>query len=372
MSGLYLHIPYCKQKCHYCDFHFSTSLQTRDEMVEALISELDQRKDYLKQPLNTIYFGGGTPSLLTAKDFEKIFSCISDNFRINSNAEITVEANPDDLDEKKLTELKSVGVNRLSIGIQSFDDKVLQWMNRAHTKQQTYNAIEAATRLGYENITVDLIYGIPDQNENYWPDQLKQFFSLNLPHLSAYTLTIESSTAFGNWARKGSLIPASDEQALREFDLLLSEVVKHDFEQYEISNFAREGYISQHNSAYWKGLPYLGIGPSAHSYNGAVREWNVANNNKYIQAIKTGSGIRETEVLSEEDKFNEMLLTRLRTKWGVDLASLKAKYPEFYSETVTEIENYLSSGHLSVTDEVLSVTTKGKFIIDAITADLFV
>lgn len=320
MAGLYLHIPFCAQACHYCDFHFSTNLRTRSEIVDALRKELGMQQHYLQnEPLATIYFGGGTPSLLDARELEAIFSSIREHFTVEQSAEITLEANPDDLTPQRLESFRNLGINRLSIGIQSFDDDVLKFLNRSHNSQAASQCVIRARQAGFNNISVDLIYAIPGQNDSAWTENIRQAIGLQPNHISSYSLTIEEKTVFGKWSSKGTLNAVSDDIAAVQFETLMTILEKEGFDHYEISNFARPGFQSQHNSSYWRQQKYLGIGPSAHSYNGESRQFNISNNTAYQKAIQTGKIPFEREVLTVEDRINEYLLTGLRTSWGCDL-----------------------------------------------------
>ena len=373
MAGIYLHIPYCKQKCHYCDFHFSTLLDNRKEMLRALLSEIDQRQDFLeKEVINTIYFGGGTPSLFTVAELDDLIGMIRRLYTVSDQAEITMEANPDDLSYDKLKALSGLGINRLSVGVQSFDDEVLKWMNRAHTAKQVYESLDAVRKAGIENVTLDLIYGIPETDLTYWEQQLEELIRNDFPHLSAYCLTIEPKTAFGTWLKQGKMIQLADEKALEQFRFLTEFMPSHGFEQYEISNFAKAGFISRHNSAYWLGEKYLGIGPSAHSFNGVARAWNVANNSNYIRQVLSKEEYSSSELLSTEDRFNEYILTRLRTKWGIYRKDMNHISKTLHEQIKPDIERHLKLGNIRQNGEGYYLTGQGKFIADAISSDLFV
>lgn len=372
MAGIYVHIPFCKVKCHYCDFHFSIQQHNLNLLVEAIEIELVSRKDYLdNESVKTIYFGGGTPSILEPKLIEGLLNRIYQNYFVEQDCEITLECNPDDLSEEKLFSLKSLGVNRLSIGVQSFDDQVLKFMNRAHSKQQAIQSIERAVACGISNITIDLIYGVPNTTIKSWEKELYQMINLGVPHLSAYCLTIEPNTVFGNWYKTGKLEPLSDQMSLDQFQYLMEFMSLNGYEQYEISNFAKPGKISRHNSAYWKGDKYLGVGPSAHSYNQIERGWNIANNPRYIKNIHNAAAIYTAEKLSTQDRFNEYVLTRLRTKWGLvqhEMEEISAKDAE---KAVKILSGYIQSGEVLLKDDLFLLTNKGKYIADGISADLF-
>ncbi|WP_027421423.1 radical SAM family heme chaperone HemW [Crocinitomix catalasitica] len=373
MAGIYIHIPFCKVKCHYCDFHFSVQLATIPKLVEAILLEIDLRTDYLQgETIETIYFGGGTPSVLASNQIERILRKIEDRFAIAENCEITFECNPDDLTKEKLADLKSLKINRLSIGIQSFDEEVLKYMNRAHNSQQAIEAIEWSREMGFENSTVDLIYGIPNLSLDDWKKQVDKMLSFQINHLSAYCLTIENNTVFGAWQKKGELTLPSDETSLAQFQYLIDELPNFGYEQYEISNFAKENSISKHNSAYWLGKAYLGIGPSAHSYNHTQRQWNVANNGKYLKGVQKGTDFYELEDLTIEDRFNDYILTRLRTKWGINLDDLANISLVNLPKTKKILNDKIALGDIEIKGEIYSLTNQGKYVADAISADLFI
>ncbi len=374
MAGVYIHIPFCKKACHYCDFHFSTSLQNKELLVEALCLEIALRKDYLEnKKLSTIYFGGGTPSLLTPAELNKILSKIKERFDIFPDAEITLEANPDDLIIEKINELTEAGINRLSIGIQSFFDEDLERMNRSHTAKQAIQAVENAKIGGIHNISIDLIYGLPNLTIEKWAANLEQAFKLDVPHLSAYCLTIEEKTAFNTFLQKGQITLPKEPETIAQFELLMSEAAKHNFIHYEISNFCKEGQQSKHNSNYWSNEHYIGIGPSAHSYNGVSRQFNVKNNSIYIKGITTGTPNVEMELLTKENKFNEYIMTRLRTIWGISPSFISQGFGEdVLNSFLSGAEPYVSSGHLQWQQDSLILTQKGKLLADKIASDLFV
>ena len=342
-------------------------------MVEAICKELDQKKNYLDlEKINTIYFGGGTPSILDTQLLKKIVSSIYLNYDVISEVEFTFECNPDDLNERKLKDLKVIGVNRLSIGIQSFENEQLQFMNRAHNSNEALNCVQLAQSFGFSNITIDLIYGLPNTSHDYWQKQIKKALDLNVNHISAYCLTIEDKTVFGNWHKKGKLKLVDDEYSLQQFKMLQIELEKNGFDHYEISNFSKNGFISKHNSAYWLGEKYIGIGPSAHSFNGKKRQWNVSNNIKYINGLKNNSSYFEEEHLSDSDKFNEYILTRLRTKWGVNLDELFLIDDNYKLHVLSEIDKFIKNKDLLMVDNTIYITQKGKFIVDYISSELFI
>ena len=373
MGGIYIHIPFCKVKCHYCDFHFSTQLSSKERMVEALLLEINLEKNFFggNDQIETIYFGGGTPSIISPAELDSIIQRIQHTFTVSPEAEITVECNPDDITREKLKAYKASGVNRLSIGIQSFQDKFLKRMNRAHTAAEAKSSIQIAQEQGIHNMTIDLIYGVPDQSLEDWQNDIDEALALNVPHIFAYSLTIEPNTVFGHLKNKGNLRLPNDEQYLDFFTLIRKRTALAGMEHYEISNFARRGFISKHNSAYWKGKPYLGIGPSAHSFNGSARSWNVANNFRYMNAMESGNLSKESEKLSSRDHFNEYLITRLRTKWGITRKKLKKISSAFYLRIETTLDQYILDGYLIEIDGVITLSSQGMFISDAIAEDLY-
>lgn len=373
MAGIYLHIPFCRQACYYCDFHFSVDQEKKQQIVEAIAREIDMQQAYLGQEsISTIYFGGGTPSLLTQAEFDTLFKTLHRNFRIDPDAEVTVEANPDDLTSEKINSLKTVGVNRLSIGIQSFDDTVLQFLHRAHNGHAAREAVESAQQAGFNNISIDLIYAIPGQDDNAWRRNIEQAVKLNPGHISSYSLTIEQKTVFGRWAEKGKLKPVDDELAATQLEMLVEILGQHGYEQYEVSNFARPGYRSRHNSSYWQQQKYLGVGPSAHSYNGASRQYNLSNNHLYLKAVDEGQIPFTQEILTREDKINDYLLTTLRTTWGADLGWLKTALGYDVIERHGRYITTLLENNLATLQQGrLTLTKRGKLLADKISSDLF-
>ncbi|RYY34162.1 MAG: radical SAM family heme chaperone HemW, partial [Sphingobacteriaceae bacterium] len=308
MAGIYLHIPFCKKACHYCDFHFSTSLKYKDEMLQAMAKEIGMQRDYLAgETIETIYFGGGTPSILAADDINRLLNTITELHTVSSDAEITLEANPDDLDKTKLQALRQTAVNRFSIGIQSFYDDDLAWMNRVHRGAEAEASVKRAQDTGFENITADLIYGYPLLTDTKWKNNIQKVFELDVPHVSAYSMTVEPQTALASFISKKKQPPMNEQQSAEQFTYLIEAMQKQGFEQYEISNFCKPGQYSRHNSNYWKGVKYLGIGPSAHSFNGETRQWNIANNTQYIEGLTANKIPSETEILSEADRLNEYI-----------------------------------------------------------------
>ena len=374
MAGIYIHIPFCKQACHYCDFHFSTNMQLNNDMIDAMIEELYLQKSFFyPDRVDTIYFGGGTPSLLSAEAISRLLSAINNHFKVSQDCEITLEANPDDLSMPQLAALFQSGINRLSIGIQSFYDAHLQYLNRAHHAKEAIKSVENAYEAGFKNLSIDLIYAIPAADHTIWQNDLQQALQLRPQHISSYCLTIEEKTAFGHWLKKGKLTPVDEAFAARQFEILLETLGENGYEQYEISNFSLPGYYSRHNSNYWKQAPYLGIGPSAHSYNGKDRQHNVANNVKYLKAIRTGKIPFVLDELSKTDRINEYLMTTLRTKWGVDLKRFAETFGyDLYESHQQYWRTLMAQGLIHLSDDVLTLTDKGKLLADQITEDLFI
>ena len=372
MSGIYIHIPFCKQACHYCDFHFSTSLKKKDELVHALANELFLRKDEFKnEPIKTIYFGGGTPSLLTIEELRFLISEIYKNYTIVENPEITLEANPDDLSKSKIIELSESPVNRLSIGIQSFFEEDLKLMNRAHSSDEARECLKEAIK-HFSNISVDLIYGIPGLSNERWIQNIETALSFNIPHISSYALTVEPKTALHTFIKKGIINNVDDDLAQEQFHILIEKLDEAGFVHYELSNFGKPDYFSKNNTAYWQGKSYLGIGPSAHSFNGLERGWNVRNNTAYIKSIKQGILPIETELLTTTDKYNEYVMTGLRTVWGVSLEKVEIDFGINYKNYLLEqSQKHINEHLLYLDDGKLLVTKKGKFLSDGIASDLF-
>jgi oxygen-independent coproporphyrinogen-3 oxidase len=374
MAGIYIHIPFCKQACHYCDFHFSTSLKHKEELLRCIHQEIKMQKAYLQhQKIETIYFGGGTPSLLSATEISKIIESIHQNFDVSTLPEITLEANPDDLGVEKLKELKTSAINRLSIGVQSFFDEDLKWMNRAHEASEAESAIKRAQDYDLENITIDLIYGYPLLSDEKWETNIKKTIEFDIPHIASYSMTVEPQTALANFINNGKQIAMDEAQSAAQFQILMDELAANGFEHYEISNFAKPGQYSKHNTNYWRGVHYLGIGPSAHSFNGNSRQWNIANNAKYIQEIESKKIPCTLEVLTLENKFNEYVMTSLRTQWGIDLEKIKLDFGlDYKNKLLAFAEEYIMDNHLALAEDQLTLTTKGKLFADRIAADLFI
>ncbi|WP_313254996.1 radical SAM family heme chaperone HemW [Empedobacter sp.] len=372
MAGIYIHIPFCKQKCSYCDFHFSTNLQHKSNLIQAINKELEIRKDEISTPIETIYFGGGTPSILSEIELESIFETIYKNYSTKNLKEITLEANPDDLNKEKLNFLKSTPINRFSIGVQSFFEEDLKLMNRAHNVQEAETSIKLAQDFGFENITIDLIYGSTTTTNEMWKQNLQKAIELNVPHISSYALTVEEKTILDHQIKKGITKPVDEDRQNEQFQLLVDTLTSNDFIQYEISNFGKEDYFSLHNSNYWKGIHYLGIGPSAHSYNGKTRAWNIANNSKYIQAINENNLPQEIEVLNEVEKFNEMIMIGLRTIYGIDLNRINSEFSQPLVNSFHEELNQLINENLVEKKEnKIILKPEAKFFADGIASRLF-
>jgi oxygen-independent coproporphyrinogen III oxidase len=375
MAGIYIHIPFCKQKCHYCNFFAVASNKYRESFVRALLKEIELRKDYLEgEKINTIYFGGGTPSMLKINEINLITNKLNQVFDINPEAEITLESNPDDLNEEKLKALKNETIiNRLSMGVQSFFSDDLLYLNRVHNGNQARNSIELALKMGFSNMTIDLIYGIPGLTEEKWRKNLEIFFSYQLPHLSSYSLTVEQKTVLYVLIEKGKMKNISDEESIRHFEILLEETAKNDFIHYEISNFAKEGYYSKHNSIYWLGGHYAGFGPSAHSFNGVSRQWNISLMKPYVESKTIDKIINEKEILSESQRFNEYVMTSIRTSWGCDLQHIENVFGEKYVDHfAVAIQIFIDKNQVKKDANKYFLTSKGKLFADGIASDLFV
>ncbi len=372
MAGIYIHIPFCKQACHYCDFHFSTSLKKKDEMIAALVRELQLRqKEFDNEIVETIYFGGGTPSILPITDIRLLIDMVYDLFKVADNPEITVEANPDDLSEERIIALSDNGINRLSIGIQSFFEQDLKLMNRAHNATEALKCLQIATQY-FDNISIDLIYGTPGMDNQRWLENIRQALDLGIPHISSYALTVEPKTALQQFIKKGIVPQPDDAMAHEQFLLLVDQLEANGFVHYELSNFGKENYFSQNNSAYWLGKKYLGIGPSAHSYDGIHRSWNMANNTLYIKSIEADKLPSEIEELTATDRYNEYVMTGLRTIWGVSIARIASEFGSvYYDYLLQEAQQYLDSGKLELKNNILRTTREGKFFSDGIASDLF-
>jgi oxygen-independent coproporphyrinogen III oxidase len=372
MSGIYIHIPFCKQACHYCDFHFSTSMKKKDEMVLALVKEIQMRKtEFENETIETIYFGGGTPSRLSIADLRLLLDSIYKNYKVAENPEITLEANPDDLSEEYLIELSKIGINRLSIGIQSFFEDDLAMMNRAHNATEAKKCLEIATQY-FDNISLDLIYGIPGMSNEKWKQNIETALSFGIPHISSYALTVEPKTALNKLIQTGKIAKPSDDLAQEHFSILVETLENNGFIHYELSNFGKENYFSKNNSAYWLGKKYLGIGPSAHSYDGISRSWNVSNNAIYLKSIAENKLPNQIEILSKTDRYNEYIMTGLRTIWGVSLDRILDEFGSEYLDYLhKQAQKFINDDLLFVENKILIPTPKGKFLTDGIASDLF-
>jgi oxygen-independent coproporphyrinogen-3 oxidase len=372
MAGIYIHIPFCKQACHYCDYHFSTSLKKKDALINALTKELELRKDEFKNKVvETIYFGGGTPSLLTNSELQFIIDSVYKNYTVSDDPEITLEANPDDLTKDRIIDLSKSLINRLSIGIQSFSEADLKLMNRAHNSEEAKVCLEEAVKY-FDNISLDLIYGIPGASNAQWTENIEMALHYNISHMSCYALTVEPKTALSSFIKKGIIDNVDDEQARDQFYILKDKLEASDFVHYEFSNFGKEGFFSRNNSAYWEGKSYLGIGPSAHSFNGKQRGWNVRNNSKYIDTIQQNGLPIELETLTLTDQYNEYIMTSLRTIWGVSLVKTENDFGADFKDYLIEQSKVLINQQLLFLDDAhIRVTKKGQFLTDGIASDLF-
>lgn len=372
MAGIYLHIPFCRQACHYCNFHFSTSLKLKNEFVEALLKEIHLQSTYLPlEPVNTIYFGGGTPSLLTIEELTSILQTLRQTFSVAADAEITLEANPDDIVEEKLKDWKQVGINRLSIGVQSFFEEDLRWMNRAHSAKQAIDNLQLARKY-FDNITIDLIYGTPTLPDDKWQHNVQQAIDLGITHLSCYALTVEPGTALAHMINKHKTLDVNTEDQARQFLLLMNWMQTAGYEHYEISNFALPGMRSRHNSSYWQGASYLGLGPSAHSFNGQSRQWNIANNSLYIKSLKENKVPFEIENLTDTQQLNEYIMTSLRTMEGLNLEYVVNRFGEkAASKLQQEAKQFIETGKMQLQNGHLVLTKEGKLFADGIAAELF-
>ena len=372
MSGIYIHIPFCKQACHYCDFHFSTSLKKKDDMVLALAKEIALRKNEFQHELvETIYFGGGTPSILEIGDIRLLIDTVYKHYKVIENPEITVESNPDDLTETRIIELSNNQINRLSIGIQSFFEDDLKLMNRAHDSAEAKKCLEIATQY-FDNISIDLIYGVPEMSNEKWLQNIETALSFNIPHISSYALTVEPKTALHTFIQKGIIPQPDDEVAQEHFHLLVDKLEENEFIHYELSNFGKANYFSKNNSSYWLGKKYIGIGPSAHSYDGISRSWNVSNNTQYLKSIAENQLPSETETLTQTDRYNEYVMTGLRTIWGISLDRIEKEFGKSYLDYLNQqAAKYIDDHLLFVDDNILRTTKSGKFLSDGIASDLF-
>jgi len=374
LAGIYIHVPFCKQKCNYCNFHFSTKQDNVEELVSGMIIELDQRKSYLKtKKIDSIYFGGGTPSIIDVKHIINIIEKIYSLFDVKKTAEITMEFNPDDIKKEKLNKLRQAGINRLSIGIQSFNNEDLIFMNRSHNAKEAISSIKLAKECGFNNMSIDLIYGVQNQTDKTWKKNLNQMFELEIDHFSAYALTVEPDTKLNYLIKKKRVQPTSELKAENHFKILQEESLKMGYEQYEISNFCRKNKFAQHNTSYWKDKAYLGIGPSAHSYNGKSRRWNISNNLKYITLINNSEKYFDEEKLSPTQKYNEYTLTSLRTIWGVSLDYLENNFDQhIVSHFKKNARKWIDNKNIILEKNNVRLTNKGMLFADTISSDLFI
>jgi len=373
MAGIYIHIPFCKKLCHYCDFyHVVSDEQDHKDFISALLEEAELKQNYLGKgtPIYTIYIGGGTPSVFSVKEIETILNNLINYYSVEKDCEITIEVNPDDVSPEYMKGLKNIEINRVSLGIQSWHDDDLKLLNRRHTAEEAAKALNDIINAGFENISADLIYGIPGMNTERWASNIDRTLAFDIQHLSAYHLTIEPGTVFGKMLEKGKLQEAEEEESVSEFNLLLDKMETAGFIQYEISNFGRPGYFSAHNTNYWKQVPYIGLGPSAHSFNGYSRQWNVKNLKKYIRYVKGGRLFYEKEDLDLKTKFNEYILTSLRTMWGIDLEYVeKAFEKEGYDYVVNFSAKFINYGLMEQKEKSLILTNQGKMISDNIISE---
>jgi len=372
---IYFHIPFCKLACHYCDFHFSTSLKYKEEMLWAMQQEIAKRAHYLEdKKVHSLYFGGGTPSILDAEDILQLIGTVEKYFEIAPDAEITLEANPDDLTREKVDALRQTPINRFSIGIQSFYEEDLRWMNRAHNAQEADSSIKRVQDAGFENITCDLIYGYPLLTNEKWKANMQKLIALDIPHISSYSMTVEKKTALAHFVKEGKTPGMNDAQSAAQMLMLIDTLTQNGFEHYEISNFAKDGMYAKHNTNYWKGKHYLGIGPSAHSFNGTSRSWNVSNNAKYIATLTDNTSFQEIEELSKYDQFNEYVMTSIRTMWGLDLQKVEKEFGYDYKQHIlVESQVFLKNEELEILDnKILRATNKGKLLADYISSELFI
>lgn len=368
LSGIYIHIPFCRQACHYCNFHFSTSLRYKNELIAALLKETDlQGENFLAEPVETIYLGGGTPSLLDTEETALLIEKIKSRFQVADGAEVTLEANPDDITGKKIAGWKASGINRLSIGVQSFFDEDLQWMNRAHNATQARESLQLAIN-NFRNITIDLIYGTPGLTNEKWKKNVDTAISMGIPHLSCYALTVEPKTPLDKLIREQKAADIDPGRQSEQFMLLMEWLAAAGYEHYEISNFAKPGFRSRHNSSYWQGKPYIGLGPSAHSFDGGARWWNVSNNTRYIEAIKNGVLPLEKETLTLSQQLNEYIMISLRTMEGLDLSRID---PGQQKIILAGSQKYISRGLVTLENNFIKLTREGKLFADGIAANLF-
>ncbi|MEJ2882703.1 radical SAM family heme chaperone HemW [Pedobacter sp. GR22-6] len=372
MSGIYIHVPFCKKACSYCDFHFSTSMKYIDEMTAAICKELVLKKSRIQDQVGTVYFGGGTPSVLSTRHFQQIFETITRHYTVDSAAEITIEANPDDLDARKISELRQLPVNRFSIGIQSFFDEDLRWMNRAHNANEAEDCIKRSQDAGFENLSIDLIYGYPLLTDSKWLSNINRALEFEVPHISGYSLTVEPRTALASAIKRGQQPPVNDEQSAAQFGMLIEKLNAAGFEHYEISNYSKPGKYAVHNTNYWRGVPYLGIGPSAHGFDGQTRFHNIANNAAYLSKLQIGELAEGIEELNQHDRFNEYVMTAVRTMWGISLQKILTEYGKIYLEdTIRNSKIFIERQWVIRQDEYLILSAEGKLFADYIASEFF-
>jgi oxygen-independent coproporphyrinogen-3 oxidase len=374
MRGIYIHIPFCRQACRYCDFFFSVSLRYLDNFVDGLVEEIHQKGTARRvKGLDTLYFGGGTPSLLTEAHLDRILSALSGFYSFRKGAEWTIECNPDDLDEKRLKHLKSMGFNRLSMGVQSFHEQDLDLLRRSHNARQAEESVQNAAAVGFGNISIDLIYGIPGQSKPQWEDNIQKALKLPVSHLSAYHLSFEPGTVFDHWRKKGRLLPVHEEDSVWQYKQLRKEMIHAGFEHYELSNFGRAGFRSAHNMLYWSGEPYLGFGPSAHSFDGLNRSWNRSSLKGYLEGVNGGEEFSETEILSTDERYHDYLITSLRTQWGCDPARMEKTFGAGYREHFEKkARPFLEAGSLYEREGRIAIQPESWMIADHILRELFV
>lgn len=372
MAGIYIHIPFCKTRCSYCDFFTQTSLEMKGDFVAAVCKELNLRKDYLQnERIKTVYFGGGTPSQLSLSDFNAIFSVIDKEYGLSDVEEITLEANPDDLKDTYIRDLSQLPFNRISIGIQSFNNNELAFLDRRHSAEDAIKAVKYCQDFGFDNISIDLMYGLPNQTMKRWSANLEQAIALNIQHISAYHLIYEEGTKMYRLLTKGNIRSVDEDISLEMFDYMNKYLKSNGFVHYEISNFSKDLFLSKHNTSYWTGDKYLGVGPSAHSYNGVSRNWNVASMRKYIDGVKSGNLLIDNENLSIETHYNDFVLTRMRTMWGLNLEDVSRIFGlKFTHYILDNVQKYLKTEDVELNDDNLKLTEKGLFISDAIMSDL--
>jgi oxygen-independent coproporphyrinogen-3 oxidase len=372
MAGLYLHIPFCRQACHYCNFHFSTSFRKKDELVAAMADELRLRRDELPgHTFETLYFGGGTPSALDGPDIERLAGEALSRYPFSPDPEVTLEANPEDITAQNLTAWRNAGINRLSIGVQGFQDDMLKNWNRAHDAQTALSSIKRAQDAGFDNISIDLIYGDPILDDDAWISNIRTVTDLGVPHISCYALTVEEKTALAYQVSQGRRPPVDDERSSRQYAMLQVMMRDTGYEQYEVSNFAKPGWHSRHNIAYWQDVPYIGIGPSAHSYDGVKRQWNIAHNIRYIDALGAGTMLTEFEILTPAQRYNEQVMTGLRTSMGIDLGKIRAIGSAFIAHLERHAGRYVVTGQIRVDGGRMVLDPSAYFLADGIAADLF-